>query len=62
MLTFFLFVDLISYKLLIIGVNQGNFLKIWQQNMAAQAVVFQYCRASGVNLERNLIQTSLGRL
>jgi hypothetical protein len=62
MLTFFLFVELISYKLLIIGVNQRNFLKIWQQNMAAQAVVFQDCRASDVNLERNLIQTSLGRL
>jgi hypothetical protein len=62
MITFFLFVELISYKLLIIGVNQGNFLKIWQQNMAAQAVVIQDCRASGVNLERNLIQTSLGRL
>jgi hypothetical protein len=62
MLTFFLFVELISYKLLIIGVNQRNFLKIWQQNMAAQAVVFQDCRVSGVNLERNLIQTSLGRL
>jgi hypothetical protein len=30
--------------------------------MAAQAVVFQDCRARGVNLERNLIQTSLGRL
>ena len=29
--------------------------------MAAQAVVFQDCRASGVNLKRNLIQTSLGR-
>jgi hypothetical protein len=31
MLTFFLFAELISYKLLIIGVNQGNFIKIWQQ-------------------------------
>jgi hypothetical protein len=39
MLTFFLFVELIFYKLLFIGVNQGNFQKIWQQNMAAQAVV-----------------------
>jgi hypothetical protein len=29
--------------------------------MAAQAVVFQDCRASDVNLKRNLIQTSLGR-
>jgi hypothetical protein len=29
--------------------------------MAAQAVVFQDCRANGVNLKRNLIQTSLGR-
>jgi hypothetical protein len=29
--------------------------------MAAQAVVFQDCRASSVNLKRNLIQTSLGR-
>jgi hypothetical protein len=29
--------------------------------MAAQAVVFQNCRASGVNLKRNLMQTSLGR-
>jgi hypothetical protein len=29
--------------------------------MAAQAVVFQDCRASGVNLKRNLIKTSLGR-
>jgi hypothetical protein len=31
MLTFILCVEHISYKLLIIGVNQGNFLKIWQQ-------------------------------
>jgi hypothetical protein len=30
-LTFILCVELISCKLLIIGVNQGNFLKIWQQ-------------------------------
>jgi hypothetical protein len=31
MLKFILWVELISYKLLIIGVNQGDFLKIWQQ-------------------------------
>jgi hypothetical protein len=29
--------------------------------MAALAVVLQDCRARGVNLKRNLIQTSLGR-
>jgi hypothetical protein len=29
--------------------------------MAAQSVIFQDCRASGVHLKRNLIQTSLGR-
>jgi hypothetical protein len=29
--------------------------------MAAQAEVFQDCRASGVNLKRNIIKTSLGR-
>jgi hypothetical protein len=29
--------------------------------MAAQAVAFQDCRASGVNFKLNLIQTSLGR-
>jgi hypothetical protein len=31
MLTFILCVEHISYKLLIIGDNQRNFLKIWQQ-------------------------------
>ncbi len=57
MLTFILCVELISYKLLVFGVNQGNLAT----NMAAQAVVFNDCRASGVNLKRNLILTSLGR-
>jgi hypothetical protein len=31
MLAFILCVELISYKLLVIGINQGNFRKIWQQ-------------------------------
>ncbi len=38
-----------------------KFSKNLATNMAAQAVVFQDCQASGVNLKRNLIQTSLGR-
>jgi hypothetical protein len=33
-------------------------LKKKKKNMAAQAVIFQDCQATGANLKRNLIQRS----
>jgi hypothetical protein len=58
MLTFILCVELISYQLQYHWCLPGKFSKNLATNMAAQAVVFQDCRANGVNLKQNLIQTS----